>query len=184
VISFDAYCNFIDSRQSYYRLVYNMTTKEYNLSVDEYADNIYRFILKQTRDKMLAEDIVQETFVKVWEKHQEIQPVKIKSYLFTTAYHLMIDALKKDKRTSHFENKEYGEVPDNSHGFDVQRILHEALNLLPAIQKTVVLLRDYEGYHYNEIAEITELTESQVKVYIFRARQALKNYLKEIELVA
>jgi RNA polymerase sigma-70 factor (ECF subfamily) len=67
--------------------------------------------------------------------------------------------------------------------FDLQTILHEALDKLPVIQKTVVLLRDYEGYNYAEIAEITALNESQVKVYIFRARQTLKSYLKQIDLV-
>lgn len=161
-----------------------MTTKEYNTAVDDYSDNIFRFILKQTRDKMLAEDIVQETFVKVWEKHREIQAVKIKSYLFTTAYHLMIDALKKEKRTTEITNNEYNTSTENTHQFDIQRVLHEALNLLPEIQKSVILLRDYEGYHYDEIAQITDLSESQVKVYIFRARQALKNYIQKIELVA
>ena len=54
---------------------------------------------------------------------------------------------------------------------------------LPEIQKTVVLLRDYEGYNYSEIAEITDLSESQVKVYIFRARKTLQSYLKDLELV-
>ena len=51
------------------------------------------------------------------------------------------------------------------------------------MQKSVVLLRDYEGYNYAEIAEITGLSESQVKVYIFRARKALKEYIKRLELV-
>ena len=67
--------------------------------------------------------------------------------------------------------------------FDLQEILHEALSKLPEIQKTVVLLRDYEGYNYSEIAEITALNESQVKVYIFRARQALQAYIKDLDLV-
>jgi RNA polymerase sigma-70 factor (ECF subfamily) len=67
--------------------------------------------------------------------------------------------------------------------FDLKAVLNEALDRLPEIQKTVVLLRDYEGYNYAEIAEITTLSESQVKVYIFRARQTLKEYIKRLELV-
>ena len=67
---------------------------------------------------------------------------------------------------------------------DLQEVLAEALDRLPEIQKSVILLRDYEGYAYDEIAEITGLNESQVKVYIFRGRQTLKAYLKNIELVA
>jgi len=65
----------------------------------------------------------------------------------------------------------------------LQKVLNDALDKLPEVQKTVVLLRDYEGYNYAEIAEITNLSESQVKVYIFRARQTLKEYIKRTELV-
>ena len=161
-----------------------MNTKDYNNAVNQYADNIYRFVVKHTRNKMLADDIVQETFAKVWEKHDSIQADKAKSYLFTTAYHCLVDVMKKENRSATLDGYESASSEVESHLFDVQKVLHEALNTLPEIQKTVVLLRDYEGYHYDEIAEITNLSESQVKVYIFRARQALKSYLKEIELVA
>jgi RNA polymerase sigma-70 factor (ECF subfamily) len=96
----------------------------------------------------------------------------------------MVDVLKKEKRTTGFEGQDVKQDDPLSHLFDVQKTLQEAVNKLPEIQKTVILLRDYEGYNYNEIAEITALNESQVKVYIFRARQTLKNYLKSTELVA
>ncbi len=161
-----------------------MTRKEYNEAVELYADNLYRFIVKHTQNKMLAEDIVQETFTKVWEKHETIAASKAKSYLFTTAYHQLIDEIKKEKRTTDKEIEDYKNEESLTHLFDVQKTLNEAVNQLPEIQKTVVLLRDYEGYNYSEISEITSLSESQVKVYIFRARQALKDYLKSAELVA
>lgn len=161
-----------------------MNRKQYNEAVELYADNIYRFIVKHTQNKMLAEDIMQDTFTKVWEKHETISVEKAKSYLFTTAYHQLIDSIKKEKRSTDIDTSEYKQEEGLSHLFDVQKTLNEAVNKLPEIQKTVVLLRDYEGYNYNEIAEITALSESQVKVYIFRARQALKNYLKSAELVA
>ena len=64
---------------------------------------------------------------------------------------------------------------------DLKAIVHKALDQLPEIQKSVILLRDYEGYDYAEIGKITGLNESQVKVYIFRARQTLKNYLVSLE---
>ena len=67
--------------------------------------------------------------------------------------------------------------------FDLKEVLEEALNTLPEKQKAVILLRDYEGYSYDEIAEITELSASQVKVYIFRARKALQAYIKRLDLV-
>ena len=117
-------------------------------------------------------------------KHEEIAAQKVKSYLFTTAHHTLIDWIKKESRSGDIEKVDFQLASKKELDFDVSTILHEALDRLPEIQKTVILLRDYEGYNYAEIAEITALNESQVKVYIFRARQALKNYLKSRELIA
>ena len=161
-----------------------MNTKEYNLAVDTYSDNVYRFALKHLKNEMTAKDVVQDTFLKVWMKHEDVEADKVKSYLFTTAYHCIIDWINKEKRNGDFEKVGDNLSMPNTLEFDVSEILDRALNRLPEIQKTVVLLRDYEGYNYAEIAEITSLSESQVKVYIFRARQALKVYLKSRELVA
>ena len=160
-----------------------MTTKEYNLAIDAYSDNIYRFALKHLKNEMSAKDVVQETFMKVWVKHEEVAYEKVKSYLFTTAYHAIVDWVNKEKRNGDYEKVEHTATTEFSISFDLEKILNEALDKLPEIQKTVVLLRDYEGYNYAEIAEITALSESQVKVYIFRARQALKDYIKRLELV-
>ncbi len=159
-----------------------MNVKEYNNAVAEYADNIFRFAMKHLRNEMSANDIVQETFAKVWVKHEEVSFEKVKSYLFTTAYHAIVDWVKKEARSGDVEGtKESGYFSDENH--DLKEILDEALAKLPEIQRTVVLLRDYEGYNYAEIAEITELNESQVKVYIFRARTTLKDYIKRLDLV-
>ncbi|MFT5859581.1 MAG: RNA polymerase sigma factor (sigma-70 family) [Flavobacteriaceae bacterium] len=159
-----------------------MTTKEYNLAVDEYSDNIYRFALKSLRNEMSAKDIVQETFTKVWVKHEDVHYEKVKSYLFTTAYHAIVDWVKKEKRSGDINDaNEQSSSPTIE--FDLKEVLNSALETLPEVQKTVVLLRDYEGYNYSEIAEITKLSESQVKVYIFRARKALKTYIKRLDIV-
>lgn len=160
-----------------------MTSKEYNLAVDEFSDNIFRFALKHLKNEMSAKDIVQETFTKVWIKHEEVAYEKVKSYLFTTAYHAIVDWVKKEGRNGDFEKVEHTASTEFSISFDLQKVLNDALDKLPEVQKTVVLLRDYEGYNYAEIAEITNLNESQVKVYIFRARQTLKEYIKRTELV-
>ncbi len=159
-----------------------MTVKEYNISVDQFSDNIFRFAMKHLKNEMSANDIVQETFTKVWEKHEDISFEKVKSYLFTTAYHAIIDWSKKEKRSGDMEHaqEQAGATEDN---FDLKEVLEEALNTLPEKQKAVILLRDYEGYSYDEIAEITELSASQVKVYIFRARKALQAYIKRLDLV-
>ena len=64
-----------------------MTIGEYNTAVDAYADNLYRFILKNLKDATMAEDIIQDTFEKLWMKLEEVSALKVKSYLFTSAYH-------------------------------------------------------------------------------------------------
>lgn len=154
-----------------------MTTAEYNKSVDQYADHIYRFVLKHIKNEDAAKDIVQDTFTKVWVKKDDIDATKVKSYLFTTAHHTLIDYTRRAKPQDDVEaiDKHHYEKPLQN--MDLQAILDEALEQLPEIQRTVILLRDYEGYAYDEIGEITGLKESQVKVYIFRARKKLKDIL-------
>jgi RNA polymerase sigma-70 factor (ECF subfamily) len=151
--------------------------------VDEHADGLYRFILKNLRDKEKARDIVQEAFTKVWLKKDEIDVMKSKSYLFTTAYHTMIDLIRKDERSVRLEQHHQSNEKSFNTYSDLKEVLDEALTLLPEIQRTVVLLRDYEGYSYAEIGEITLLSEAQVKVYIFRARMTLKSYITSLDKV-
>lgn len=162
-----------------------MTTAEYNKTVDQYSDNVYRFILKHVKDRDKARDIVQDTWEKMWLKVEEITAEKAKSYLFTAAYRTMIDLIRREEKQGVFDEKKQARLNTTENGYsDLQEILHQALQKLPEIQRSVILLRDYEGYSYEEIGEITGLNESQVKVYIFRARQFLKEELGSIEAVA
>jgi RNA polymerase sigma-70 factor (ECF subfamily) len=149
--------------------------------VDLYSDRVYRYILKSIGDSNLAKDIVQEAFVRLWEVHNDVRFEKSKSWLFTTAYRIMIDGIRRQSKTSRMESH-HPEPQHSNQWSDLQEVLHDALNELPDIQKQVVLLRDYEGYSYEEIGEITELNPSQVKVYIFRARKRLKDYLVSMDL--
>jgi len=159
-----------------------MTRKEYNQAVQLYSDNIYRFILKNLRDSDNARDVVQETFAKVWQKVDEIDFSKAKSYLFTTAYNSMIDMIRREERRKAFVPEARQSVAYNQFN-DLQEVLSQALATLPQQQQSLVLLRDYEGYSYEEIGEITGLSESQVKVYIFRARQSMRNYIRSLDYV-
>jgi RNA polymerase sigma-70 factor (ECF subfamily) len=158
-----------------------MTVSEYNKSVDLFSDGIFRFILKNIKDEDEAKDIVQDTYEKLWIKASDVSFLKVKSYLFSTAYHTMIDKIRKNKRMTNFNeyNDDLGTYTDSYNG--LSEVLDEALKQLPDVQRSVILLRDYEGYAYNEIAEITNLSESQVKVYIYRGRLALKKYIGSIE---
>jgi RNA polymerase sigma factor (sigma-70 family) len=158
-----------------------MTVKQYNESVDLYADNVFRFILKNIHDEDKANDIVQDSYEKLWIKVETISYEKVKSYLFSTAYHTMIDLIRREKKMTDFEKINPEDYYHNEQFSDLNEILHNAIKRLPEIQRSVVLLRDYEGYSYEEIGEITGLTEPQVKVYIFRARTFLKNYIVRLE---
>ncbi len=158
-----------------------MTVEEYNKSVDLYADGIYRFALKTLKDQEKAKDTVQDSYEKLWVKHREVSYEKVKSYLFTTAYHTSIDLIRREKKKGEYESSSMFETSNNEQYSDIREVLNRAVDQLPEIQKSVLLLRDYEGYSYEEIGEMTGLNESQVKVYIFRARLFLKNYLVSIE---
>ncbi|HNX43552.1 MAG TPA: RNA polymerase sigma factor [Bacteroidales bacterium] len=160
-----------------------MTVAEYNSCADLYSDGVYRFILKNIKDDDTANDIVQESYVRLWERVKDISFEKAKAYLFTTAYHTMIDHIRRNKRYSEMDGTYDTELQSNNAFSDLKEVIDEAVAKLPEIQRTVILLRDYEGYAYDEIGEITGLNESQVKVYIFRARTFLKQYIGKLDLV-
>jgi RNA polymerase sigma factor (sigma-70 family) len=160
-----------------------MTTSEYNLIVDQHADQLYRFLLKNVGDRDKASDLVQDSFEKLWMRYRDIQFSKAKSYLFSIAHNTMIDMLRKDKKQVIADISEIQVMAQERHYSDLKEVLDEGLSRLPETQRSVLLLRDYEGYSYEEIGEITGLNESQVKVYIYRARVFLRNYIGQIERV-
>jgi RNA polymerase sigma factor (sigma-70 family) len=160
-----------------------MTASDYNTCVNQYADNVYRFILKNIKDEDKARDIVQDTFEKLWRKVNEVDVQKVKSYLFTSAYHTMIDMIRREKFQGDFEHVNEDEYTSENTFSDLKSVLNQALSKLNGVQRSVILLRDYEGYSYEEIGKILGLTESQVKVYIYRARVFLKQYIGNLDQV-
>ena len=160
-----------------------MTEKEYNECVNQYADNVYRFIVKNLRHEEDARDIVQTAFEKLWRNREQVESAKSKSYLFTVAYNQMIDHIRKVKRIQLKEEFEEDGRAQHQGSSNMKKILMEAVNRLNETQKSLVMLKDYEGYSYEEIGEIMSLSESQVKVYLHRARQTLRAYLVSPENV-
>ena len=159
-----------------------MNRNEYNRCVDDVADGLYRFLLKNTKEHELAQDLVQEAFMRLWEHRDQVDKEKGKSWLFTTAYRAMVDHFRKYNRMEMLEPEKNKETVSHAYS-DLKEILNKAVEQLPEIQRSVILLRDYEGYSYREIGEITGLSESQVKVYIFRARMFLKKFIGKPEMV-
>ena len=160
-----------------------MTVKEYNRSVEEFADSVYRFIRGNLRDEERANDIVQDTYEKLWRRVAETDYATVKSWLFATAYNNMIDIIRKEKKITTLEPVHENELFYESQSCDLNEVLNKALSRLPEQQKISVMLRDYEGYSYKEIGEITGSSEAQVKINIYRGRIALKNFIGKIETV-
>lgn len=160
-----------------------MTAAEYNTAVDMHADGIYRFALKHLRDEEQAKDVVQDSFTRLWAKLDQVDATKVKSYLFTTAHHAIVDTVRKEQRTTRMEDHHAYLRTTSQHQPDLKEVLDAALATLPAIQRSVVLLRDLEGYSYEEIAELTGLNLPQVKVYIYRGRTALKEYIGQLDVL-
>ena len=154
-----------------------MTDKAYNDCVDNFADGVYRFIVKNIRHTEDAQDIVQSAFEKLWVNREQVLPEKAKSYLFTVAYHQMIDHIRKSNKMPLSEDTKIPQQQIVQEDEELKQVLMSAINELNPIQKSLVLLKDYEGYSYQEIGEIMHLSESQVKVYLHRARLILKTKL-------
>lgn len=155
-----------------------MEVKEYNTCVREWSDALFRFACKCVGNADDAHDVVQNSFEVLWKKRQDVQAAKGKAFLFQVAYHHSIDSYRKKARISFSEAPEQSTTPSNP---DLKRVLDRAVAQLDEQSRALVLLKDYEGYRYEEIAQITDLSVTQVKVYLHRARKILKDYLVSVE---
>lgn len=158
-----------------------MTVAEYDKCVSQYSDNLYRFALKSLRSDDEAKDIVQESFLRLWENREAVLSGKEKSYLFTVAYRLIVDRVRMGKRYTGDESVLCtSPAPGRPDCNGISELIDRFLDELPPLQKSLIMLRDYEGYSYREMAEMTRLSETQVKVYIFRARTTLRRIIGDI----
>jgi len=155
-----------------------LTAKEYNESVKAWSGRLYGYILKSIKNADDANDIVQESYMKLWLHRKKVDFDKSKAWLFTTAYRTMLNQIKKESRKTSLNGFNGKEPHTNGNPrFELKEIINKCLDKLPRIQKSIILLRDLEGYNYKEIGEILDLSESQVKVYLFRGRQKMKNQI-------
>ncbi len=161
-----------------------MTAEDYNKCVQEYANGVYRYALKNLKDADDAKDIVQVAYEKLWLKMENVKAESMKSYLFTIAHNAIVDKWRSAGRTTALADEHnYNAAQGSAEYLGLKEVLQKALKTLPDIQRSVIMLRDYEGYSYEEIGEITKLNPSQVKVYIFRARKTLQQYIGQLERV-
>lgn len=160
-----------------------MTEKEYNKCVELYADQLFRFIVKNLKKADEAKDIIQNTYEILWKQRETVTFQYAKPYLYKVAYHNMIDQLRKTSRVFLVDDFREDEKTTHQHNHDLKEVLEKALDRLSEVQRSLVLLKDYEGYSYEEIGKITGLSASQVKVYLHRARLQLRKYLVSRENV-
>lgn len=154
-------------------------------------DELYRLALRITLNNAEAEDIVQETMIKVWNKRDSWDTIdSIEAFCLTICRNLALDKNKRmDNKNSSLEDTG-GDSPDDSYSSNPEeraeqrdrvKLVRDLINDLPEKQKSVMQLRDFEDKSYKEIAEILGISEEQVKVNIFRARQAIKQKYIETE---
>jgi RNA polymerase sigma-70 factor (ECF subfamily) len=158
---------------------------EYNSVVREHSNKLYGYALKFLRNEEDAQDIVQDVFEKLWINRKKVEVMKAKSWMFTTAHNAMLNLINRKQRIQFYGNESIPEKTIKEFNlFESGQVVERAVNILPPIQKSIILLRDLEGYSYEEIGEILNLSSSQVKVYLFRARNKIKKQLKGLtELV-
>jgi len=152
-----------------------MNAKSYNQTIDSIADRLFRFVVKNlNKDVETARDIVQNSLEVLWKNKAAVPFEKAKAYLFQVAYHQIIDVYRKQGRLLYVDNHHENDLSISPDLNDQREIMHRVLQTLPSMQRSMIMLKDYEGYSYAEIANILEVNEGQVKINIFRARKKLK----------
>lgn len=151
-------------------------------------DKLYRLALRITLDSAEAEDVVQDTMIRVWNRRNEWpQFESVEAYCLTVARNLAIDRSQKMEARNTELTPEVREMPDTLTPYDrlardeQMRLVHRLVSELPEKQRTVMQLRDVEEKSYKEIADILQITEEQVKITLFRARQKIRQRYTEIE---
>lgn len=130
----------------------------------------------------VCKDLLQETFMKLWEFKDRINPDSVKSWLFTTAYHAMLKQISEQKKFVMKDAAEINIEANTDNSFEDKQFFEHYLPLLPQVQRSILVLKDLEGYNYKEIGEMLNISDSQVKVYLFRARQKLRDMLEAQEI--
>lgn len=161
-----------------------MKRSQYNNVVNQCSNNLFGYAFRFLRDREDAKDIVQDVFEKLWNNRKKVEAEKAKSWLFTTAHNAMINFRKRKGRIHLTDDVQIFDHGVSNHHFESLQVVDRAVSILPPVQKSIILLRDLEGYSYKEIGEILSLSDAQVKVYLFRGRKKIKKQLKGlVELV-
>jgi RNA polymerase sigma-70 factor (ECF subfamily) len=149
--------------------------------VEHISDSLFRYAFHFLKDSEEAQDFVQDAFEKLWLNREKVEKDKVKSWLFTCVHHAMLNQVHRKKRQLvHLDSldKSAHQKPDLS--YESKQVIDLMVASLPPLQKSILLLRDLEGYTYEEIGDLLAIPAAQVKVYLFRARLKIKKQLKGI----
>jgi len=147
-------------------------------------DKLFRVALRITMQREEAEDVVQETMIKLWNQREKLHEIdSLEAYAITITRNLALDHQRK--AANNVLSIDGGTaIPEHSinpydsiYAQEGLRNINRLMGELPEKQRTCMQLRDFEGKNYREIAEILSITEDQVKVNIFRARKYIKEHL-------
>ena len=152
-------------------------------------NKLFRLALRITLNREEAEDVVQDTLMKVWNSRDKWQQLEsIEAYSLTIARNLSLDRIKKMDNNNGSLEEEQVERQDQASTTSERMIQKDKLDIvrkiideLPEKQRSCLQLRDIEGKAYKEIANILSITEEQVKVNIFRARQTFKQRFQQFD---
>ncbi|MFQ9995552.1 MAG: RNA polymerase sigma factor [Hoylesella buccalis] len=152
-------------------------------------DALYRLALRITLSHEEAQDIVQDTLIKVWDKRESWNEIEsIEAFSITICRNLALDRIKKHDNLNDSLEERQTESPDTSLTpfedtlqQDRIELVRNLVNALPEKQRSCMQLRDFEGKPYKEIAKILGISEEQVKVNIFRARQTVKERFQKYD---
>lgn len=166
-----------------------MTRQEFKTSILPIRNKLFRFAFRFVQDEAEAEDIVQEVFIKLWNRHEDTEDIQnIEAWCMRATRNLSIDKLRSKHRRVE-EIKDGFDLQDSDPspyqqvmGSDVFGQVRNLMNELPEKQRLVMELRDIEGLSYQEIADNLDITLDQVKINIYRARITVRKGLEQLKL--
>ena len=167
-----------------------MNPLQFKSIVDTHRDRLYSFVLSMLRDPAASADVTQDVFIRLWENRSFMEEERVLSWLLRVARNACIDQVRKRKVRQTVENDEVSGVDVlRDHGPDPERAastalfkdrLREALDRVGEPHRSIVVLREVQGCKYEEIAETLTLPLNTVRVYLHRARKALRKDLGEV----
>lgn len=145
-----------------------------------YGQSVYRFCLRMIGDKAAAQDALQETFIRVFEHSAKLRGKNFAAWTFSIARRVCLNSIRDNKRHDSFNEDMFAAPKENERDVAMQYYIGKALLTLPILLREVLILREYEGYSYQQISDITAVDISLVKVRVHRARCALRKILAPI----